>query len=91
MSQKESNISIHKKLLSQIVEYEHNHVKVRFSFFFFTERKLVAQSVKAFSAALTLKCISAKASARKVMALTMMLIPLNYRSVWVQETSFSLP
>ena len=28
LSQKDSNVSIHKKLLSQIVEYEHAHVKV---------------------------------------------------------------
>lgn len=30
MSKKDSNVSIHKKLLSQIVEYEHAHVKVSF-------------------------------------------------------------
>lgn len=30
LSKKDSNISIHKKLLSQIVEYEHAHVKVSF-------------------------------------------------------------
>lgn len=28
LSKRESNISIHKKLLSQIIEYEHTHVKV---------------------------------------------------------------
>lgn len=28
LSKKDSNVSIHKKLLSQIVEYEHTHVKV---------------------------------------------------------------
>lgn len=30
LSKKDSNASIHKKLLSQIVEYEHTHVKVSF-------------------------------------------------------------
>lgn len=30
LSRKDSNVSIHKKLLSQIVEYEHTHVKVSF-------------------------------------------------------------
>lgn len=28
LSKKDTNVSIHKKLLSQIVEYEHAHVKV---------------------------------------------------------------
>lgn len=37
MSKKDSNVSIHKKLLSQIVEYEHAHVKVSF-FHIFIQR-----------------------------------------------------
>lgn len=29
MSQREPHVSVHRKLLNQIVDYEHNHVKVR--------------------------------------------------------------
>lgn len=40
LSKKDSNVSIHKKLLCQIVEYEHAHVKVSVFQIFVKERNI---------------------------------------------------